>query len=374
MSLRDKLKDKMKGLRSDRAFGTDPRMHKARSLLGAEEYSKNADMIRDMREEFHNKKQAKKCVTKLAAQMDDKDLKQAASTLKSSGNANAAKQLDNVIGKKKKLENQENIPKNDDNNNVVTMEREQVYIPASQLSEEDLKLKKLQSNLSQKKKKPFQKISMVMPTLHDLKDIKTNEVPQQVSIPTTNHTEFKTKQLFQNTLPYKDQLTRIKTCNSINLKQLDTCLKLKLLEMGGPMIKVRKIVNFPDQQFIGLPGSEIEVDKPQNWNGQGVLCDGLYGYKISQDGKCIRSNNCIKDCISFMEKLVPLHRWLTSLEGQHIGVDALCEILNDYGVIRKQDISSTVWSFYAYCKEYNVIDDKKIRVALMPFVYLKIYE
>ena len=248
-----------------------------------------------------------------------------------------------------------------------------VYIPKSKLSTEDIvELKNNQGPV--KKRKQFSKIQVNVPKISELKNDAKSDSKQEgftPILPQAFETKKKDINSLFNSLKYVSMEKRLKAIHDFNPKKTFDMMQLKLMQQGGDLVKIVKIIDFPTQKFVGLPGSEVVVEeKPSNdWNGRNIYCTEKYGYKM-KDNQCYQSENCIEPCHLFMRKLQKIREWLTSLESQIVSIPILCETLNEFGIIRRPDLTSTILTFHVYCEEYK--SNGGVSVPQIPFFYLKL--
>ncbi len=365
MSLQEKLHKKLKDKQSLRSVGANPRMTKVRNMMGEEEYEENKEMLLDMQNDIKgNKKAAKKCVKNMMSGMDEKEMNDLSKVMKSKS-PESSKELNNIIGSKRKIKPKEP--------SIVEITEPKCYIPASQRIETNVNT----IELLKKPKKQFAKIQMTIPKITDLKSVESNTKISKV--PSVQPFESFSKPnrsrdletLFTNSLPYENIHVRLKCISSFNSQSCSDSLQLHIMQNGGKLVKIIKVIGFPKQKYIGVPGSETLVEKPlKEWDGKDILCLENYSYKMVNN-ETVRTENCVVDCETFMEKLTNIRNWLISLENTCVGLESLCEIVNKFGIIQKPNMSDSILVFHCYCKEYpNNLS--KILVPQFPFVYIKI--
>jgi CheY-specific phosphatase CheX/NAD-dependent dihydropyrimidine dehydrogenase PreA subunit len=361
MSLKEKLHKKLQDKQSLRSVGTNPQMTKVKNMMGEKEYEENKDMLFDMQKDIRgSKKSAKKCVKNMMTGMDDNQMDDLSKIMKTKA-PDSAKQLTNIIGSKRKTNNEK-----EKSQSISETTPAQYYIPAAQ------RPITICETLEPKPKKQFAKIQMSIPKITDLKSIESNKVQKTFAQPYIYETPNRNRDLetlFENPAKYENMSARLKAISGFQSNNASDALQMHVMQNGGRLVKIIKIIEFPKQKYIGLPGSETIVDKPL-WNGTDILCQDNYAYKMINE-ECVRTTNCVSECELFMEKLVPIRNWLSSLENTCVGLESLCDLLNKFGIFQKPNLSDSILVFHVYCKEYpNTMG--KILVPQIPFVYIKI--
>ena len=366
--LQEKLNLKRENLRSARNSGMNPQMNKVRKMMGDKEFQESKEMMQDLGKSTKNKKDAKKLMKNMSSGMNSDEMDKISSMIKSKV-PNASKEMDNMMKKTKTKQICEETA-------VLTIVETKIYVPASKLSENDKKQRK--SEILIKKKKQFTKMEVRVPKISDLRETtetvnKSNDVKQLALLPQVFENPEKDINALFSQLKYTPELKRLKAISEFSSSTAFNSLQLKLMQQGGDLVKIVKIIDFPLQKFIGLPGSEEIVEfPPKDWNGKNIYCDEKFGYKMIAK-QCIKSKNHIDACNEYVKKLSRIREWITSLQSKTIGLSVMCEMFNDYGIIRKEDISPSILTFYAYCEEsiHNNKNDK-ISVPQIPLFYMKI--
>jgi hypothetical protein len=284
----------------------------------------------------------------------------------------SSKQLTNIIGSKRKAKITE--VKTNQISETKSDTESKCYIPASQRPQTST----LAETTAKKPKKQFSKIQMTIPKITELKSVESNvknPVCVQPFVYSTPNRSRNLESLFANhsALPYESMNLRLKSIAAFSPSHTSDALQMHLMTNGGKVVKIIKLIEFPKQKYIGLPGSETVVETSNAiaaWDRKSIYCQDKYAYKMVQD-QCIRTDNCISECELFMEKFVNIRKWIASLENTCVGLESLCDILNKFGIIQKPNMSDSILVFHAYCKEYpNNLG--KILVPQFPFLYIKI--
>jgi hypothetical protein len=371
MSLKEKLHQKLKDKQSLRSVGTNPQMTKVKKMMGEKEYEENKDMLFDMQKDIKgSKKAAKKCAKNMMTGMDDNQMDDLSKMMKTKA-PESAKQLTNIMGSKRKAKTNEVKAKETSEPKPETESK--CYIPASQ------RAKVIVDDIVQTKpKKQFSKIQMTVPKITELKAVESNvknPVSVQPFVYSTPNRSRDLESLFATVcaLPYESMNSRLKSIADFSSNHSSDALQMHLMTNGGKLVKIIKLIEFPKQKYIGLPGSETVVETSNaiaGWDRKSIYCQDNYAYKMVQD-QCIRTDNCISECELFMEKFANIRKWIASLENTCVGLESLCDILNKFGIIQKPNMSDSILVFHVYCKEYpNNLG--KILVPQFPFLYIKI--
>lgn len=92
----------------------------------------------------------------------------------------------------------------------------------------------------------------------------------------------------------------------------------------------------------------------------------------------VKAKNAYPECAQFLQRFGSVKAWLTSIRGQKVPWQWLCEVLNDLGILRQKpdptrapDTVDKTWSEYfrLLCHEYRS-EHKKLSVPIVPFVKL----
>jgi hypothetical protein len=366
------MKTRLQNLQSSRSSGMNPKMNQVRKMMGDQEYEESKDMLQDMQKDINgSKKSAKKYAKNMIGNLDSSQVDEMSSMMKSKS-PESAKQLTNILGGARKQLESKAVSTEKSNDNKPAPEAK-IYIPAAQRV-------KIEIEPEEKKKAPkkqFRRMQMTVPKITELRAVDSEaaqrpapklEKPAEMFGESVNQRD-KLNNLFSTQLAYRSMDARVSAIARFEPRRIWDSLQLHLLQNGGQVIKIIKIIDFPTQKFIGLPGSETEVESvPANWDLKNVLCDSKYGYTM-KNNRCVRSENCLAACEEFRKKLGVIRDWLKSLESKCVGLESLCETLNEFGVCRKSNLSDSILCFHAYGQEYP--SKSKVCVPQIPFVYIK---
>jgi hypothetical protein len=370
--LRALMQKRIQGKALLRSSGANPRMSQVCNRMDNKEFEENKDVIFDMQKDVKGKKGAKKLAKGLMSGMDNKQKEQMSKEIASKA-PGSSKEFQNIMGAKttKRKKNKKEDDKKEDDKKEDKKEdkrEEKIYIPVNKMSQDDILLK--QNSQPIKKFKQFAKIPMIVPKLTELKSFEASKKAEtNICLQPQVFTKASIDDLFVDKT-YKSLLSRVKDIDKFNPNQILQDLQLDVMQNGGKLIKIIRVISYPKQKFIGLPGSEKVCEVPSNWDGKDILCLGKYGYKI-QNNQCIQSENVIDECYDFLSKVEKIKNWLTALQGQTICLDSLSKTLNKFGIFLKSITNDSVLSFYLYCNEYDVTK-LQISVPQIPFIYLKI--